>query len=314
MAAPAIWRGGWMPSPARAARKTRRQRAAVDAVQRCLETPGLQVVVFCDKASVADGLADTLQRSLHDTEVLRHVCLDPQTAEEDDSEPWRRFLTEPEGCRVLVCDVRAEEGLNLHGGRKVALHFDLPATPNRIEQRLGRLDRFGAVDAIRSIAPVCTDDSAEQAWMACLTEGLQVFDSSIASLQYLVEETLRATVTDWSNEGVDGLLRWNTQLAGPTGWAARERRRIDQQDALDAMGDPQSVAFDELEAVDDDWRPWREAFEGFAPQYVVPPAAGGMDRRVAPRRAGFPPELHARQQPPHPAVAARFREPVPRHD
>lgn len=242
-----------------------RQRAAVDAVQRCLETPGVQLVVFCDRAAVADGLADILQRSMRqDVEVLRHACHDPHTAEEDDAEAWRRFLVEPERCRVLVCDARAEEGLNLHGGRKLALHFDLPEAPNRIEQRLGRLDRFGAGDAIRSLAPVCTDDPCEQAWLACLAEGLQVFDGSIASLQYLVEETLHATVTDWCNEGVDGLLRWKTQLVGPAGWAARERRRIDQQDALDAMGDPQSDAFDELEAVDDDWRTWREAFDGFA--------------------------------------------------
>jgi ATP-dependent helicase HepA len=242
-----------------------RQHAAVDAVRRCLETPGLQVVAFCDQPSIADGLAEALRRSLRrDVEVLRHACLDLESAEEDVTEPWRRFLTEPEHCRVLVCDARAEEGLNLHGGRKVALHFDLPATPNRIEQRLGRLDRFGAGDAIRSLAPVCIDDPAEQAWLTCLDDGLKVFDASMATLQYLVEETLRSTVIDWCNEGVEGLLRWKTQLAGPTGWAVRERRRIDQQDALDAMGDPHSDAFDELEAVDADWRPWREAFEGFA--------------------------------------------------
>jgi ATP-dependent helicase HepA len=243
----------------------RRQRAVVDAVKRCLETPGLQVVMFCDRPFLADSLTKVLQRSVsHDVEVLRHTCLDPETAEEDVAELWRRFLTEPERCRVLVCDARAEEGLNLHGGRKLALHFDLPATPNRIEQRLGRLDRFGDGHAIRSLVPVCTDDPIEQAWLACLADGLEVFDSSMASLQYLVEETLRATITDWCNEGVDGLLRWKRQLAGPTGWAARERRRIDQQDALDAMGDPRSDAFDGLEAVDDDWRPWRKAFDGFA--------------------------------------------------
>jgi ATP-dependent helicase HepA len=144
------------------------------------------------------------------------------------------------------------------------VHFDLPAAPNRIEQRLGRLDRFGAGDAIRSMAPVCTDDLAEQAWLSCLADGLKVFDSSMASLQYLVEESLHSTVTDWCNEGVDGLFRWKEKLAGPTGWVARERRRIDQQDAIDAMGDPQSDAFDELEAVDDNWRTWRDAFEGFA--------------------------------------------------
>ena len=86
----------------------------------------------------------------------------------------------------------------------------------------------------------------------------------MASLQYMVEETLRHAIRDWYNEGVDGLLRWKDQLAGPTGWAVRERRRIDQQDSLDAMGDPQSQDFDELEEVDDEWRSWRDAFDDFA--------------------------------------------------
>ena len=58
--------------------------------------------------------------------------------------------------------------------------------------------------------------------------------------------------------------RAGRQLAGPTGWVARERLRIDQQDALDAIGDPPSDAFEELQAVDGDWRSWREAFDGFA--------------------------------------------------
>jgi len=242
-----------------------RRRAAIEVVHRYLETPALQIVVFCDQSTVADDLAEALQESVrHDVEVQRHVCLDPEEAEEDVAEPWRRFLTNPEQCRVLVCDAGAEEGLNLHGGRKVALHYDLPPTPNRIEQRLGRLDRFGDGDAIRSLVPVCRDDLTEQIWLDCLADGLQVFDTSMASLQYLVEETLSAAINDWCNEGLDGLGRWKTQLTGQTGWVARERRRIDQQDVLDAMSDSESDSFDELEAVDADWRSWREAFDGFA--------------------------------------------------
>lgn len=243
-----------------------RQQATVEAVLRCLKTPGQQVVVFADRSEVADALHEALEGSIgRDGKVMRHALDEGDEDEEEDApEHWRRFLSEPEHCRVLVCDSRAEEGLNLHGGRKTALHFDLPSAPNRIEQRLGRLDRFGAGDAIRSMTPVCTDNPAEQAWVACLSEGLQVFDASMASLQYLVEETLKSTVLDWCNEGVEGLLRWKSQLEGPAGWAARERRRIDQQDALDAMGDPQSDAFDDMEAVDGDWKAWRKAFEGFA--------------------------------------------------
>lgn len=250
---------------ARAHEEGERQRITHDAVRRCLSTQGVQVVIFCDEASTADALTQSLRAALGETfEVLRHAIIDASTLEDGQFEPWRRFLTEPHRCRVLVCDARAEEGLNLHGGHKVALHYDLPAAPNRIEQRLGRLDRYGVGNAVRSLAPVCESDPAEMAWVECLADGLQVFSASMASLQYLVEETLRTAIQDWCNEGVDGLLRWKDQLSGPTGWASRERRRIDQQDSLDAMGDPQSEEFEQLEEVDADWRSWRDAFDGFA--------------------------------------------------
>lgn len=242
-----------------------RLNALVDAVRRLIDSPGVQVVVFCDRIDSAERVADALNGLLPRGFVQRHTP--PATGEGIDGdvlEPWRLFLTDPARCRILVCDVRAEEGLNLHGGRKIAVHFDLPASPNRIEQRLGRLDRFGAGDAVRSLALVCVDDPSEQAWIRCLDTGLQVFNASMASLQYLVEATLRAAVMDWAGEGAEGLLRWCAELEGPNGWTARERRRIDQQDTLDAMGDPQSDAFESLEAVDNDWQSWRMAFNGFA--------------------------------------------------
>jgi ATP-dependent helicase HepA len=250
---------------ARADEEGERQRVTHDAVRRCLGTQGVQVVIFCDEASTADSLTESLRTALGATfEVLRHSIADASTLEDGQVEHWRRFLTDPERCRVLICDARAEEGLNLHGGHKVALHYDLPAAPNRIEQRLGRLDRYGVSNAVRSLAPVCESDPNEMAWVTCLAEGLQLFSASMASLQYMVEETLRNAIKDWYNEGVDGLLRWKEHLAGPTGWATRERRRIDQQDSLDAMGDPQSEEFEQLELVDDDWSSWRDAFDGFA--------------------------------------------------
>jgi len=244
-----------------------RDQLAQSAIRTCLSRPGVQVVVFCDEPNTADRLVVALSNALGETvEVLRHESntYDFDACEEEDGESWRRFLSEPERCRVLVCDAKAEEGLNLHGGHKVALHYDLPPEPNRLEQRLGRLDRFGVGSAIKSIVLVCKDDAAEMAWVRVLDEGLQVFNVSIASLQYLVEDSLKIAIQDWCNEGVDGLLRWTQQLAGPNGWVACERRRIDQQDILDAMGDPQSEEFEHLEDIDSQWRDWRSAFNGFA--------------------------------------------------
>ncbi|MBK8993153.1 MAG: DEAD/DEAH box helicase family protein [Gammaproteobacteria bacterium] len=54
-----------------------RQRAVVEAVRRCLETPEVQVVVFCDRVSVADNLLEFLRAALAPAVVvLRHVPLD----------------------------------------------------------------------------------------------------------------------------------------------------------------------------------------------------------------------------------------------
>lgn len=250
---------------ARAHLEAARVATAVTAVQDLLTHPSVQVVVFCDRKVDADFVRDALERALPGA-IQRH---DPGSNIEDDgydsaAQLWRQFLSDPSKCRVLVCDARAEEGLNLHGGRKAAVHFDLPLAPNRIEQRLGRLDRFGSGDAVLSVVIVNSDNADEEAWMTCLRDGLEVFDESVASLQYLVEESFRPIARRWAGQGTQALIELTETLSGPQGLVALERRRINQQDALDALTEEPSGAFEVLEAVDGEWASWREAFDGFA--------------------------------------------------
>lgn len=245
-----------------------RLAATANAIRRLLAVNTQQVVVFCDRPEQADQIAAMLRNAFPGDTVQRHVCasVDDEGEEDDADTPhaWQAFLQDPARCRVLVCDARAEEGLNLHGGRKVALHFDLPANPNRLEQRLGRLDRFGTGEPIRSAAVICVDDPSEKAWLACLDEGFDVFRHSIASLQYLIESSLRQATIEWFGTGITALQDWKAQLAGTAGWVARERRRIDQQDALDSLAETEDEAFERLEAEDDEWERWRDAFRAFA--------------------------------------------------
>jgi ATP-dependent helicase HepA len=248
----------------RAAEKVRSDPSRVEALRRhlrsLLDMPGAQAVIFCDLPEDADRVSEAL-RSEFDDRVVRHV---PQEVESDAEAPWQRFLTEIDQVRVLVCDARAEEGINLHGGRKIAFHFDLPSSPNRIEQRLGRLDRYGTGDPILSIALVDEGNPNESAWAEVLNAGWGIFRQSVASLQYLVESTAAPLAREWIEHGTDALRAHTALLGGADGWVQREIRQLNHQDRLDAMANQDVPGMETLEDADEDWADWRAAFKALA--------------------------------------------------
>jgi ATP-dependent helicase HepA len=157
-----------------------------------------------------------------------HVGLDRSQVEASIA----RFRNQP-GCFVLVCDRAGEEGRNLQCAERV-VHFDLPLSPNRMEQRIGRLDRIGRDRPVRStvfIGPP-VEHSLFQAWYRVLDEGFQLFDRSIASLQFFIDEQLPRLMTTLFREGAAGLC---AQLADIRRGCGEEQERIDEQDALDAI-------------------------------------------------------------------------------
>jgi len=59
---------------------------------------------------------------------------------------------DPEGeVRMLVATDVASEGVNLQAAARYVFHFDIPWNPVRMEQRIGRLDRFGHSRQVLSI-------------------------------------------------------------------------------------------------------------------------------------------------------------------
>ena len=206
-------------------------------------------VIFCSQPVTADQLAHYLKMR-----VGQHVDRHVQENDQDSIQPpWTAFLDDAQH-RILVCDRNAEEGLNLQGGDKVIVHFDLPLSPNRIEQRIGRVDRYGTGASIRSIILCCRDDQLESAWLEFLNRGLEVFHRSIASLQYLIEEMISGLRGKLLIEGLDAIQTLTRTMQGEDGYVARELRRIDEQDALDALATPEESEFEELDDIDSDWK------------------------------------------------------------
>lgn len=199
-------------------------------------------VVFATKPETADLIFDFLELKLPTGRALRHSTRELG---------WTQFKSDTRGY-VLVCDQSAEEGLNLQKRGACAIHYDLPFSPNRIEQRLGRLDRFGSGMPIQSAALVCGGSRVQKQWFELLDSGLGVFNRSIASLQYVLDESMQRVWAEFLDSGADAFTETRERLSGDEGVVAGEFRRILAQDEIDAFDTDvitQGVA-DELEAND----------------------------------------------------------------
>jgi len=238
---------------------------------------GTKAVIFC----ATEGNADRVFRYLKDRriKVVRHGDGDGQDLLQAAS--WRDFLDVPD-VRAIVCGPRAEEGINLQGGNKAIVHFDLPLQPNRVEQRMGRVDRYGAGKPVPSFVLVDGNAPLQMAWFRILDEGLGVFDRSISSLQYLVEGEIGALPRSLVHEGAEGFDSMRDRLAGPSGEVARELRLIDQQDALDQLSPVPEEELDDLFDADADWREIREAMTYWIEETLL------FDKVKLPRPNGNP--------------------------
>jgi ATP-dependent helicase HepA len=200
----------------------RLQRIAEVAAEQVANS--FRVVVFASSPAFADQLFNLLTEECR-ARIFRHRLED---------EHWRAFqdTTSP---ALLICDFRAEEGLNLQGGKTCILHADLPLSPNVMEQRIGRLDRFGVGSAVLSLAVLPEDCPYQLAWADCLSNAYEVFSRSIAALQYVVEDQMRLLTKAMLIEGEIALSDSTRRLGGDQGLLQRELKAIRAQDELDSI-------------------------------------------------------------------------------
>ena len=119
-------------------KKDRKLKLAIDQVKLWLDK-GKSPIIFCRFIATAKYVAEQLKAALPKDIDVRGI-----TSELSDQE--RREKIDEMGKsdkRVLVATDCLSEGINLQEYFNTILHYDLPWNPNRLEQREGRVDRYG---------------------------------------------------------------------------------------------------------------------------------------------------------------------------
>ena len=104
---------------------------------------GYNPIIFCRYIQTANYLGEIFKDNLKGKN-FKNLHIEVVTSELND-ELRREKITEMNKSerRLLIATDCLSEGINLQEGFNALLHYDLPWNPNRLEQREGRIDRFG---------------------------------------------------------------------------------------------------------------------------------------------------------------------------
>ena len=188
-----------------------------------------RIVAFTSSTTFAKQLVERLE-TLPSTTVAKVTSDLNDTGVED---AVRRF-TQSNHPTVLVADRSAEEGLNLQVADGL-LFTDLPFAPERVEQRIGRLDRMGRQRPdipMRVVLPDDNDDSPWLAWHELLRNGFCLYSRSISDVHFLLDDLRDRVRLAMFHRGAAGIAELTDDIRAALD---AERRRQDRQFALSRL-------------------------------------------------------------------------------
>ena len=204
-----------------------------------------KIVVFSSSVSRAQSFYSAFQSSVKEWETFLFAGVDAT----EESIALEKFASS-EGSAVLVCDHGGEEGLNLAFADAI-VHLDLPFSAARIEQRIGRLDRFGRTHGVvrhRILLPDEEDESPWSGWMKFLSNGLAIFHRSISDIQFLLDQFELQFFRLLLEQGPEAIDTLATEVRDVI---RDERHSQDEQYALDRIALAEEPVEHFIEAIDD---------------------------------------------------------------
>ena len=182
----------WLSAIAECAENAARGESKARLLLRLLGRMRQPAIVFTEFRDTLDRLQRTVASSGHDVKLLHGgVPVGERLA-------LLREFRERGG--ILLATDAASEGLNLHHGCRAVIHYELPWSPARLEQRTGRVDRIGQARRVHEVLLVARD-TAERFVLAPLARRAARARSAAACFGGLVDALSDSRVADAVMDG-----------------------------------------------------------------------------------------------------------------
>ena len=163
-----------------------------------------------------------------------------------------------DGPRVLVCTAAGREGLNLQFAR-ILFNFDLPWNPMDVEQRIGRIHRYGQ-NHTAQVYNLVLSDTIEGRIFLMLDEKLTEIAKTVGKVddQGNVAEDLRAQILGQLSERLNYDRLYQEALSDPE----LKRTQVELEAALSNSREARQVVFDLFQDLEgfslDDYKPFSD--------------------------------------------------------
>lgn len=217
------------------------------------QNPKEKVVIFATYLATVDLLSREIEAAYpgQGVVVLRGGDHGMKLAAE------KRFR-KPDGPRVLICTAAGREGINLQFAR-VLFNFDLPWNPMDMEQRIGRIHRYGQKDTAQ-VYNLVLSDTIEGSIFLLLTDKLLEIAKTLGKVDEHgnVTEDLRAQILGQLSDRLSYDQLYRDALSDPE----LHRTRQELEAAMSNADEARKVVYELFQDLDrfslDDYQPFAD--------------------------------------------------------
>ena len=217
------------------------------------QNPDEKIVVFATYLGSVDLIAREINQTFpgQGVAILRGGDHGAKVAAE------RRFR-QKDGPRVLVCTAAGREGINLQFSR-ILFNFDLPWNPMDVEQRIGRIHRYGQ-NYTAQVYNLVLSDTIEGRIYLMLDEKLTEIARTVGKVddQGNVAEDLRTQILGQLSERLNYDRLYQEALSDPE----LKRTQIELEAAMSNSREARQVVFNLFQYLDgfslDDYKPFSD--------------------------------------------------------